>query len=208
MASSNIRGFTPVKTLDGSNRFATVTRPTLGNNIGQIFPGDVVTLISGGIQSYANAVASGAAADLPIGIVARVLNADGRPFTFNQPGAGPRIPTSTVGFAEVYEDPHIVYQVNCSATASPLNIGRFQFVRVCAANTAVGRSGMSITLGTVTTAAGEPFKLYNISSSENEVRVSGEENNDVEVLLVNGQWTNNYFSRVVAAIPDVSSLSD
>ena len=208
MATSNIRGFTPVRTLDGSNQFATVTRPTLGRNNGQIFPGDVVTIVSGGIRSYRHATASGAAANLPLGVVARVLNAQGRPFTFNQPGSGPLIPTSSTGFAEVYENPHIVYQVNASATASPVNVGRFAEIRVCAATTAVGRSGMSITLGTVVTAAGEAFKVYNLSSSEEEVRVSGEANNDVEVVMVNGLWTNPYFSNVVAAIPDVSSLSD
>ena len=208
MATSNIRGFIPVRTLDGSNQFATVTRPTLGNNAGQIFPGDVVTIVSGGVQSYRNATASGAAANLPLGVVARVLNTQGRPFTFNQPNSGPLIPTSTVGFVEVYENPHIVYQVNTSATAAPLNVGRFAEVRVCAPSTAVGRSGMSVTIGTVVTAAGEAFKVYNVSTSEDEVRVSGESNNDVEVVLVNGLWTNPYFSNVVAAIPDVSSLSD
>lgn len=208
MASSNIRGFIPVKTLDGSNRFATVTRPTLGNNAGQIVAGDVIAMVSGGAQSYRNVTASGAAARPPSGVVARVLNADGRPFTFNQPGAGPIIPTSTVGFVEVYEDPHIVYQVNCSATAAPLHVGKFIGVRCCALSTAVGRSGMSVTLGTVVTAAGEAFKVYNLSTSEDEVRTSGEANQDLEVILVNGLWTNPYFSDVVAAIPDVSSLSD
>lgn len=198
MASSNIRGYIPVRTLDGSNVFPTVTRPTLGKNDTQIYAGDVVAIdASGGIQRYHDA-ASGGDSVLPLGVVARVLNGDGRPFTFNQPGAGPRIPTSSTGFAEVYEAPGIVYQANASATARWItHVGNFAAVRVCAPSTAVGRSGMSVDLGTVVTAGGQALKVFNISTSEDEVRVSGEANNDVEVVFVNQQWTNPWFRNFV-----------
>jgi hypothetical protein len=198
MANSRVRGFIPVRNLDGSNNFPTTLRPTLGKNDSAIFAGDMVFLdASGGIQRYHEAV-SGGDSRPPLGVVAQVFNADRRPFTFNQPGTGPLIPTSTRGFAAVNENPHTVYTINTSATANfQLHVGKLQAIRVCAASTALGRSGMSLTLGTTVTGDGHPLKLVNIAGPDEEVRVCGEANNDVEVVVVNGQWVNPWFSHLM-----------
>jgi hypothetical protein len=215
MAITNIRGFIPTRHLQGRTSFQMELRPTgdgtKGKNDTQIYPGDVVYLdASGGIQRFHDA-ASGGDSQLPLGVVGQVFNADRRPYTFNQPGTGgPYIPTSTMGFAGVYEDPGIIYQAEASATATYLNIGKFLQVRVCAPNTAAGRSGMGVDMGTTATAAGHPFKMYGISPLDgvlDEARISGEVNNQVQVVLVNSQWTNPFFRQVQGAA-DVSGLTN
>lgn len=194
MATSKIRGFVPVRNLDGSGVFPMTMRPTLGNNNGPIFPGDVVLMAaSGGVDRYPDTGASALSSRIPLGVVGAVFNTDLRPFTFNQPGAGPFIPTSTRGFAGVYENPHTVFTTNVSATATYQHVGTFQLIRATAPSTAVGRSGMSITLAATITAAGEVAKIVNISPTEGDtVRVSGETNQDVEVILVQHMWKNEW----------------
>src|SRR3990167_205075 len=213
MPSPHIRGLIPVRHLHGKTDFQKTLRPTgngaKGKNDSTIFIGDVVFLdASGAVQRYCDA-ASGGDTVLPLGVVGDVYNSNRRPFTFNQPGAGPAIPASTMGYVGVYEDPHIVYVANTSATATYLNVGHFAQIRVCAANTAAGRSGMSVDITTTPTAAGHAFKMVGISpldGSLEESRLSGAANNDVEVIMVNGQWSNSWMRNVVAAI-DVSGVT-
>lgn len=209
-------GLIPVRTLDGDSEFPMTLRPT-GNNVKgkndqQIFPGDVVFLdASGGIQKYCDA-ASGKANPIPLGVVGQVFNSNKRPFTFNQPGAGPFLPVSAVGYAGVYENPDIIFRANASATANYQCVGQFVQIRVSAPSTAAGRSGMGIdvaAIGAQATAAGHVAKLYAISTQDgnlDETRVSGQANNDVEVILVNHQWRNPWL-RNVAGVVDVSGLS-
>ena len=209
-------GFMPVGTLTGTPVPKMVLRPTgdsaKGKNDTSIFIGDVVNLDASGAIQRINDAASGGDSRLPLGVVGAVFDVNRRPFTFNQPDSGSFIPTSTRGFVGVYESPHIIYRANCSSTASYLNVGAFCAVRVCAATTLVGRSGMGVDLGanTAATAAGEFLKLYNISPMDgllDEARLSGQANQDVEVVIVNSQWSNAWLRNIVAEV-DVSSWVD
>lgn len=213
MPNSNVRGLTPTGHLHGRTSFQMKMRRTRGQNATHIMAGDVVRLVSGGVDIVASNASGGDSANLPLGVVGQVftvVNDKPRPMTFNQPNSGPVINVSTDAIVGVYEDPGIIYSVNCSATASPLHIGMFLEQRVCAGTTAVGRSGHSVTLGTTTTANGHFMKLYDISNLDgtlDEVPLSGAANQDVEVLLVNHQWNNKWFRNVVGAA-DVSGLTN
>ena len=197
MATNNPRGFIPVNHLTGDLDMKMTLRPTRGKNNAQIFPGDVVFLDASGagkgIQKYHDAAS--AAAKPPLGVVGMVLNAQRRPYTFNQPGVGgPFIPTSSVGFAGVYEDPGIIYAANASATATFQHVGTFAQIQVTAPNTAAGRSGMAVDLGTTVSGAGQVLKVVNISPMDGQLEecpISGAANNDVEVVFVQHQWLND-----------------
>ena len=197
MATNNPRGFVPTRHITGHMiPAAGPMRPTMGANADQIVPGDVVELdVSGRLQRVSDIV-SGPDTGLPLGVIAQVFNSDGRPFTFNQPGAGPLIPVSTRAFATVYEDPGIIYTANCSTTATYQDVGAFAQVRVCAPTTAVGRSNHGVDLlGQVNTAAGHYLKIVAVSPQDavlDETGVSGTGNNDVEVMFVNNLWSNPF----------------
>ncbi len=197
---ANDRGFRPVRHLNGRlnpspHMRTTVNEGSSGNNANSIFIGDVVYLnTSGALQSYTEA-ASGAETQLPLGVVANVFDANKRPFTFSQPTNGPFIPTSTEGYAMVYEDPGIIYAANCSTTARHDMVGSFCHVRVCAANTAAGRSGHGLDIDQSVTAGGHIFKMVGISPLDSTLEsppVSGAANNDIEVLLINSYWSNPF----------------
>lgn len=213
MANSNIRGFVPTGHLHGRTSFQMKMRRVRGQNAHHIMAGDIVRQVSAGIDIMASDASGGDTVGPPLGVVGQVFNVVNdkpRPMTFSQPDSGPVVPVSTDAIVGVYEDPGIIYATNCSATASPLNIGRFQAAKIAAGVTAVGRSGHSITLGTTTTAGGHYLKLYDISNLDgtlDEVPLSGAANQDVEVVFVNTQWTNPYFSLVMGAA-DVSGQTN
>lgn len=211
MPIANDKGLWPVGHLQGLRSFQQRLLPTRGKNPTQLRIGDVVTYaVSGAVRRIADA-ASGGDTPLAWGVVGAVYNADRRPFTFSQPAAGPHIAASTDGFVGVYEDPHIIYGGNMSATASFLDFGKFVSVRVCAPNTAAGRSGMGISrVDIANTAAGHPIKLYGILGTDgtlDEVAVCGAANNDVAVVLVNSQFSNPWFRNVTGAA-DVSGMTE
>lgn len=196
MAVAARKGFYPVGHLHGVRSYRTTMYPTRGKNFREIFAGDVVFLgasANRGIDPYHNAAS--ALAKPVLGVVARVYNSDRRPFTFNQPGAGPRIPASTAGFAAVYDDPHVVFAANVSSTANFARIGTLAEVNVCAANTAAGRSGMYLTLAGAVSGVGHVFKVMNILTTEgvlDEVPVSGEVNQEIAGVFVQHQWNDRY----------------
>ena len=211
MPIANDKGLWPVGHLAGNRSFQQRLLPTRGKNPTQLRIGDVVTYaVSGAVRRISDAVSGG---DTPLvwGVVGSVYNANRRPFTFSQPDAGPYIPASTNGFVGVYEDPHIIYGGNMSATASFLDFGKFVSIRVCAPNTAAGRSGMGVSrVDIASTAAGHPAKFYSILGTDgtlDEVPASGSVNNDVAVVLVNTQFSNPWF-RNVAGAADVSGLME
>lgn len=192
MPINNPRGFVPVRHLHGRTSFQMTLRPTRGKNHQQLHIGDVVFLdasASKGIQRYHSPAS--AAAKPVLGVIGAVYDSNRRPTTFSQPTAGPRIAVSTDGFAGVYEDPDIIFAANASATATFQHVGNLVQVRVCAPNTAAGRSGMGIDIGTTVSGAGHPFKIFQISPLDgqlDEARVSGAANQDVEVICVHHQW--------------------
>lgn len=203
MPTNNPRGFVPVKNLNGATGFSVgPMRPTLGANADALWMGDIVELdVSGRVQRISDIV-SGPDSGLPLGVIAQVFNSDGRPFTFNQPGAGPYIPVSTQGFVTVYEDPGIIFVANCSTTATYQDVGALIQVRVCAGVTGVGRSNMGVDLPGVNTAAGHFAKLYAVNAQDgglSKTGLSGAANNDVEVLLVNTLWSNPFLRTNVGA---------
>lgn len=197
MPNANPRGLVPTRHLSGVKDFKMTMRRVRGQNATHIMAGDIVRLVSAGVDIMVNA-ASGADTKMPLGVVGQVFNVvdnKPRPMTFSQPDSGPVVPVSTDAIVGVYEDPGIIYATNCSATASPVHIGKFQVQNIQEGTTAVGRSGHSITLGTTSTADGHFLKVYDISNLDgnlDEVPLSGAANQDVEVIFVNSPWINSY----------------
>ena len=208
---ANIRGFVPVRHINGRlnpspHMRTTIDQNTSGNNLGSIFAGDIVFLNpNGALTSYADEVT--ATSVLPLGVVAQVLDNNKRPFTFSQPGAGPHIPASTAGYAMVYEDPGLIYTATCSTTANIADVGKFCNVRVCAANTAVGRSGYSVDINVAATASAQFMKMVGVSPLDStlvDLPISGAANQDIEVIFVNQQWSNPYQSFSLESAPSAT----
>ena len=87
-----------------------------------------------------------------LGAVVALYDSNNRPQTFSQPTRGPALPASTAGYADVVDDPHVVFVVQSDATALPSHIG--QYVSLTAANTyntAAGTSNMAVRIATVDT---------------------------------------------------------
>lgn len=198
MSVNNPRGFVEYKHLSGSLSPATRKyRVKADGKSGsfQKFPGDPVVLLSG--NTVARIPVAGTAAALPVlGVIRSVLNSDGRPFTFNQPSAGgPYIPASTAGFVEVNIDPFQTYLVNTDATVVSTLIGQFVDVTANTPNTAAGRSGFSIEVGTGLNTATNTlaFQVIDIGSNNLDGIIGGENNQDVEVII-----SRHIFTRQVA----------
>lgn len=188
MSVNNPRGFVEHSHLSGSNCPATRHYRVKADGVSgtsQKFPGDPVVLLSG--HSIAVLPAAGTAAALPVlGVIRAVLNSDKRPLTFNQPSVGgPFLPASTAGWVEVNIDPHQTYLVNTDATVDSTLIGQFVDVTANSPNTAAGRSGFSIEVGTgVNTAVNTTsFQVIGIGDNNLDGIIEGEGNQDVEVII-------------------------
>lgn len=193
MARNNPRGFVEHRHLTGAVCPSTRKYKVKADGVSgshQKFPGDPVILVSG--QTVARIPVAGTAAAKPIvGVIRSVLNSNGRPLTFNQPDTGgPFLPASTAGFVEVNTDPFQTYLVNTDATVTSTLIGQFVDVTANTPNTAAGRSGMTIEVGTGTNTARAtfsanpvPFQVVEIGANNLDGIIGGEGNQDVEVII-------------------------
>lgn len=188
----NPRGLVPTRTLNGGTSFrAGPMRPTRANNRNIIFPGDAVYLdTSGRIQ---RALVATAAGQPWLGVVAAVYDKKGKARTFAQPNGSAYIAASTTGFVQVYEDPDIIYTVNCSASIGEASIGQYANIVLNANNTAAGISGMCVDGVDVTaTSIGHPLQIMAVSQNEAggfpEPYVTDGTNQDVEVRIAQHLW--------------------
>lgn len=200
MPTNNPRGFVEFRHLNGHVSPRTQwyrVKADGASGAHQKFPGDPVELVSG--QTVARIPAAATAAGLPIlGVIRACYNSDRRPLTFNQPSTGgPFLPASTAGWVEVNIDPFQTYLVNTDATVDSTLIGQFVDVTAGSANTAAGRSGMSIEVatGTNTAAATVPFQVIGIGPNNLDGIIGGENNQDVEVIIARHIWANTNKAR-------------
>lgn len=183
MATNNPRGFVAAKALHGGGRSVTQRYKVSADNATALFPGDLVALnAQGGVESWITADNSAlATADPVLGVVKAVYDTNGKPLTHSQPTKGPFLDASTGGYVEVYTDPDQIYIANASATCIQAYIGTFAPVSFGASNSAAGRSGWGVDLGsTVGSAVGNtPLRVIGIAEF------------DAFPDLTNGQAANN-----------------
>lgn len=191
---NNPRGFVEYRHLGGSVSPATRTYRVKADGASgshQKFPGDPVVLVSG--DTVARIAVAATAAALPVlGVVRAVLNSNGRPFTHSAPAGGQFIPASTAGFVEVNIDPFQTYLVNTDATVVSTLVGQYVDATANTPNTAAGRSGFSIEVGTGanTAATTVPFQVVSIGGGSIDGIVGGVGNQDVEVIIAQHVFTN------------------
>lgn len=175
------RGLVPARRPDGQPPAAANRYPT-GSNRNILMIGDAVYLNADRkIQRYDQQTSAGGPAVL--GAVVGLLNSDGRPLTHV---AEKKIGVSAAGFVLVTDDPQCIYEVQCSASVGPSQIGHFATlvsVGTSPGVTANGKSGFQLNDTTVVTAAGHPFQVYSISPSE--LDGLGGPNNKVLVRISN-----------------------
>ena len=98
------------------------------------------------------------------------------------------------------EDPHQTYLVNTDATVVSTLIGQYVDVTAVVPNTAAGRSGMTIEVGTGTntaqaawSAAPTPFQVIGIGANNLDGITQGEGNQDVEVIIHHHAWNGSTY---------------
>lgn len=203
MSTNNPRGFIEGRNLGGRVSPITRLRRVKANGVSgsaDKYAGDPVVLVSG--NTVAVLPAAGTAASLPVVGVIRAVYEDGtypqiRPKTHSLPTSPNRIDASTAGWVDVNEDPHQTYIVNSDATVVSTLIGQFVDVTANTPNSAAGRSGFSIEVGTGTNTAGAttPFQVVGIAPNNLDGITGGENNQDVEVIIARGVWANTNKAR-------------
>lgn len=178
---SQARGFVPTRKAGGQPPAAANRYPT-GSNRAQIFIGDAVFLDANRkIQVFNQQTSANAPAVL--GVVVGLYTSTGRPGTHN---AAKPIAVSAAGFVDVIDDPDTFFEVQCSASVGPSQIGQFAQPTSGAGNvgvTANGQSTYMINDTTVVTAAGHAFQVYSLSPRE--LDGLGGPNNKVIVRISN-----------------------
>ena len=160
-------GFSPVRTLDGSNTFSTQRFRKLEDNgdASLVYVGDVVMMTANGRVKRLLAAQTTAAGSVGVlGVVQRILqNEDGRPRVHGLPDQHPNISlTAQADFLDVYVSPEIVYEAFTDTSAGRSMIGQTMNIALTARITAAGRSGMI--LDTTSSASQfNPFKVMQVS---------------------------------------------
>ena len=177
MADSFRRGFVPSRHLTGGGTFRTAHYKTNAELKAPLGTGDPVALSSGVLQRLTTALTSGF-----IGIVKTVYQDDGRPLTFNLPNRAVYVNTSASAMVEVYDDPDIVYTVECAVSLGQSNVGAMATVNVSSMNSATGISRAHVSLVENSGQALKVFRVMGLSPSELAVTANGSPTNDVEVI--------------------------
>ena len=159
--SSAPRGFVPCRRTNGDPPAVTNIYPT-GSNRAQIFIGDLLFLDANRkVQVFNQQTSANAAAAL--GVVAGLLDNNKKPQTHvTNKGIG----VSAAGYVLVNDDPDTFFEVQCSASLGPSQIGHFAAPTSGAGNvgvTANGQSTYMISDTTVVTAAGHALQIYSLS---------------------------------------------
>ena len=183
---NNARGLVPARRQDGQPPGAANRYPT-GSNRAILMIGDAVYLNADRkIQRFdQQATAAGPGV---LGAVVGLLNSDGRPLTHV---AEKKIGVSAAGFVLVCDDPNVLFEVQCSASMGPSQVGHFATlvsVGTSPGVTANGKSGFQLSDTTVVTAAGHPFQIYSLAPTE--LDGLGGPNNNVLVRI-----SNHHFNR-------------
>ena len=184
------RGFVPIRNLGGNVSFQTHRYRLSAANPRRLFPGDPIRMYADGQIRTVNVSGVGSVTQQPIlGVIRTLYNSTGRPLTFNQPTAGPTLDGSTAGFADVYDDPDIVFLVNATTSVSASQIGMFVRTTAATANTAAGISGFRVeSVDTTASAVSHQWQILGVSP-EQRVGLATEEGfegvsaSDIEVKI-------------------------
>lgn len=181
VTSNQPRGLVPARKAGGDPPAAANMYPT-GSNRAQIFIGDPVFLDANRkIQVFQQQTSAGAPAVL--GVVCGLFDSNKKPQTHvTEKG----IKVSTAAWISVIDDPDCLFEVQCSASVGPSQIGQFASITSGAGNVGVTANGQSkFMLGdtTVVTAAGHAFQIYSLSPRETDGL--GGPNNKVLVRISN-----------------------
>lgn len=175
------RGFVATRTADGEPPNGANLYPT-GSNRAQIFIGDAVFLDANRkIQVFNQQTSANAPAVL--GAVVGLFDNNKKPQTHL---AAKGIAVSAAGYVAVIDDPDVLFEVQCSASVGPSQIGQFAQPTSGAGNVGVTANGQSTYMlndTTVVTAAGHAFQVYSISPRE--LDGLGGPNNKVLVRISN-----------------------
>lgn len=180
MATNNARGFVASRHLDGGMIRTRRYRCDGSSNTTPIMIGDPVVLVPAN-GTLARLTAATAGGPKPVlGVVRNLYDSNGKPLTFSQPTRGPYLQASTIGYADVYDEPKVTYIVQCDGSATEADIGVNVDVTAGVGNTAAGLSTYGVILATATTTW--PFKVIGVSPFEETIGATGA-NLDVEVIV-------------------------
>lgn len=180
-------GFAPVRNMAAGGDLPTrMYRVTATGNTQGLFIGDPVRFNPNGV-GIARVSGNAAANTRILGVVAQMFDDNGRPLTFNQPNRGPFLPSSTSGWAAVYDSQQITFICQVDGSAAETLVG--QYVSLTAAtnggNTAAGTSILQIRAGSGDTSV-KMFQVLGISPTESRglgsfANASGWGNTDIDV---------------------------
>jgi len=180
-------GFSPARSLTGSNTFSTRRFEKDGTVTGAgavILPGDPVKLTANGKVARFTATDFTTNSAALLGIAAGVENADGR-IKDNTPTQHGSVSLSadTTDLVNVYVDPNLVYSVAVDVTAATTTlIGNTLNVAYGTQNLKLGRSGARVAVAGVSADQTGPFQVIGLSESVVFTDVTQE----VEVVLNSG----------------------
>lgn len=177
-------GFTPSRHLQSGNCTRTNRYKVNASNAAALYKGDAVILVSGAVTVAATN------GDSPVlGVIAALYDSNGRPLTHNQPTSGPYLPAATVGFADVFDDPNIVYEVVADSACSDLDIGQIgTLLASTSGSPALGRSAQQIDASSIvaeTTANADTLAFKMVGLSKRNVSGTYAEGQTIEVIISN-----------------------
>lgn len=179
-SGNDARGLVPVRRQDGQPPGVMNKYPT-GSNTDILMLGDPVYLdVNSKLQRFQGAITT-ANAPAVLGVVGALYNSAGRPLTHE---AEKKIGVSASAYVGVWDDPDLLFEIECSASLSfPSRIAEFGTVVSGTRTTANGNSGVRLADLPVNTAAGHPFQIYGLAPVE--VDGVGGVNNNVLVRISN-----------------------
>ena len=181
-SGNNPRGFVPTRHLRGDVNFRTRIYKTNSGNLAQIYPGDLVFLDAAGRPQLTTGATL--ASTSPVGVVCAVYDGNGKPRTHSLPSGGAFAAVSADANIAIWDDPDIIYTVQCDTSVGPGSIGNYIAVTANAPSTAASRSRQLVAFAELTVSAlGHPLQIIGIAP--NELDAVGGANNDIEVIISN-----------------------
>lgn len=160
-------GLVPVRNMAAGGDLPTrMYRVTASGNTQGVFIGDPVRFNPNGL-GIVRLSANAAANTRCLGVVAQMVDDNGRPLTFNQPTRGPFLPAGTSGWAAVYDSQQITFICQADGSAAETLIG--QYVSLTATsnggNTAAGTSIIQLRVASADTSA-KTFQVLGVAPTE------------------------------------------
>lgn len=169
----NPRGFVPSRHINNGQTFR--TNLYLKDTQAAIHPGDAVCLVSGAVTTWVTAQVT-----TFLGVAKAVYDSNKKPRTHALPGVGPCLVSGVAGYVEVYDDPGIVYTVECSTAVSAQLVGTAVDPVHVSGNSGIGVSRQ----GVLFNAGAAQFAVVGLAPTE--LAGTPAASNDVEVVARQG----------------------